>query len=134
MNTLVKPHNIILSTNVVLKNSIFNHESIDAFSGGPGFIKQVPRVVKKDQSLLTVQRSAHNANMVVQRSILGESAVHTHDIDIVRLSESMEHTVCDGGEGQGQRILCLDGGGIKVNRIRQSWAVVGFTWFSSFPF
>ena len=88
---------------------------INAFSGGPGFIKRVPRVMKtngSDQNSLTVQRSAHNANMVVQRSILGESAVHTHVLP------SMEQrTFCDGVEGHGQRILCLDGGGIKVRRI-----------------
>ena len=61
---------------------------------------------------MQVEKSAHNPNMVVQRSILGESAVHVH------VSESMEHTslVCDGEEEQGQRILCLDGGGIKVSR------------------
>lgn len=66
----------------------------------------------RDQNLLTVQKSAHNPNMVVQRSVLGESAVH------IQLSKSMGHTFCDGEEEQGQRILCLDGGGIKVSRIR----------------
>ena len=94
------------STDVI----IFN-----AFSGGSGFIKRVPRVMKtngSDQNSLTVQRSAHNANMVVQRSNLGESAVHTHVLP------SMERrTFYDGVEGHGQRILCLDGGGIKVRRI-----------------
>ena len=65
-----------------------------------------------DQNSLTMQKSAHNANMVVQRSILGESAVHTHV-----LSSMEQCTFYDGVEGQGQRILCLDGGGIKVRRI-----------------
>ena len=82
---------------------------------------------ERDPSHLTVQKSAHNANMVVQKSILGENAVHTHVLS------SMKRTFCDGGEGQGQRILCLDGGGIKVSRIRtslQSSSVVGSTYGS----
>lgn len=95
---------------------------IAALSGGPGFHKRgPPRVMKlrsrrDQQNHVTVQRSDHNPSMVVQKSILGESAVHKH------LCKSMEHmytTVCDGGEGKGQRILCLDGGGIKVSRISQ---------------
>ena len=61
---------------------------------------------RKNQCILKVHDSAHNPNMVIQRSVLGESAVH----------RSIARTFCDGEEGKGQRILCLDGGGIKVHK------------------
>ena len=60
----------------------------------------------RNQSLLTVEKSVHNPRMIVQRSAIGENAVHIHS------DESMQRLYCDGEEGQ--RILCLDGGGIKV--------------------
>ena len=71
----------------------------------------VVQMKRKNQCLLKVQKSAHNPNMVIQRSVLGESAVHRHP------EESIARIFCDGEEGKGQRILCLDGGGVKVRGI-----------------
>ena len=64
----------------------------------------------RNQSPLTEEKSTHNPQMIVQKSAIGECAVHIH----VGRSMEPQHVFCDGEEGQ--RILCLDGGGIKVKR------------------
>ena len=66
-----------------------------------------------------VEDSKHNPNMEIQKSALGVCSVHK----VIRARPA--HTVMnldgdgwdswDGGGPESVRILCLDGGGMKVN-------------------
>lgn len=66
-----------------------------------------------------VQDSKHNPNMEIQRSVLGVCSVHkairVHPAHNVVSLNGDGVDSWDGGGPEGVRILCLDGGGMKVN-------------------